>query len=158
MNRNSIVTFFLGFAVGVVVAEKYFSRTYERLIEESAQTNNEEPEEMPSEKKQDREEYSIIIENHGYSEEAYEKAERPYIITPNEFGEFEDYTVVSLTYYEGNGVLADDLDEPIEDISGTVGTDAVNHFGEYEEDSVFVRNDRRKTDYEINRDYGDWTG
>ena len=38
-------------------------------------------------------------------------------------------------------------DEP-EDIVG----DALNHFGEYEEDSVFVRSDPKRCDYEILRD------
>ena len=43
-----------------------------------------------------------------------------------------------------NGVI---IDEP-EDIVG----DALNHFGEYEEDSVFVRSDPKRCDYEILRD------
>lgn len=30
-----------------------------------------------------------------------------------------------------------------------LGIDSLNHFGEYEDDSVFVRNDARKCDYEI---------
>ena len=31
----------------------------------------------------------------------------------------------------------------------TIGKDSLTHFGEYEDDSVFVRNDRLKADYEI---------
>ena len=72
----------------------------------------------------------------------------PYIITPDEFGEFDDYETISLTYY-ADGVLTDDMDEPIEDVDGLVGVDSLSHFGEYEDDSVFVRNDRMKADYEI---------
>lgn len=78
--------------------------------------------------------------------------EHPYIITPDEFGELGDYETISLTYYSDD-VLADDADQIVDDIDETVGNDALIHFGEYEEDSVFVRNDRRKTDYEILRDY-----
>ena len=39
-----------------------------------------------------------------------------------------------------------------------VGKESLNHFGEYEDDSVFVRNDRLKRDYEIlldQRNYSD---
>ena len=48
-----------------------------------------------------------------------------------------------------DGVLADENDEVIEDVEDAVGIDSLNHFGEYEDDSVFVRNDARKCDYEI---------
>ena len=49
-----------------------------------------------------------------------------------------------LSVSDENGVI---IDEP-EDIVG----DALNHFGEYEEDSVFVRSDPKRCDYEILRD------
>lgn len=72
----------------------------------------------------------------------------PYVIPPEEFGEFDDYERIGLTYY-ADQILTDDDDELIEDIEDTVGFDSLNHFGEYEDDSVFVRNDRLKCDYEI---------
>jgi hypothetical protein len=34
-----------------------------------------------------------------------------------------------------------------------VGEESLEHFGEYEEDTVFVRNDHLMTGYEIQRDY-----
>lgn len=74
--------------------------------------------------------------------------ERPYVISPDEFGEFEDYTRISLTYY-ADQILADSDDEMVDDIDATVGIDSLTHFGEYEDDSVFVRNDALKCDYEI---------
>lgn len=73
---------------------------------------------------------------------------KPYVITPEEFGEAEGYDMESLTLYADN-VLTDDLNHLIEDVDGLVGYDSLTHFGEYEEDSVFVRNDNFKTDYEI---------
>lgn len=75
--------------------------------------------------------------------------ERPYVIKPEEFDELDDYEAISLTYYEGDGVVTDDLDCPVENVDDVVGLDSLRHFGEYEEDSVFVRNDVLKTDYEI---------
>lgn len=72
----------------------------------------------------------------------------PYVIPPEEFGEKDEYDTVSLTYY-ADGVLTDEWDEVIEDIDEVVGEDSLSHFGEYEDDSVFVRNDALLTDYEI---------
>ena len=74
--------------------------------------------------------------------------DRPYVISPDEFGELDDYDLISLTYY-ADEVLADDIDEIVEDVDDVVGLDSLTHFGEYEPDSVFVRNDRLKADYEI---------
>ena len=71
-----------------------------------------------------------------------------YIIRPDEFGEYDDYDAISLTYYADH-ILTDEDDEIVEDIEDKIGFDALSHFGEYEEDSVFVRNDRIKCDYEI---------
>ena len=80
-------------------------------------------------------------------------SEKPYIISPDEFDEI-GYTISELTYYSGNGVLVDEDGEPIEDPERTVGTDFSNHFGEYEDDAVFVRNDRIMSDYQILLDRG----
>ena len=41
----------------------------------------------------------------------------------------------------------------VDDIEETVGIDSLTHFGEYEDGSVFVRNDERKCDYEILLDH-----
>ena len=73
---------------------------------------------------------------------------KPYVIPPDEFDELDGYEVISLTYY-ADGVLTDDYNEPVEDVENTVGSDSLTHFGEYEDDSVFVRNDNLKVDYEI---------
>ena len=81
-------------------------------------------------------------------EEEEENVEKPYVISPEEFDEIDEYEAISLTLY-ADGVLADDQGNVIDDVEGTVGKDSLNHFGEYEEDSVFVRNDERRCDYEI---------
>lgn len=46
-------------------------------------------------------------------------------------------------------MLLDDNGEIVDELESTVGVDSLNHFGEFEEDSVYVRNDARKCDYEI---------
>ena len=85
--------------------------------------------------------------------------EKPYVISPEEFGEFEEYEKISLTYY-ADQVLTDENNEEVDDVEEIVGEESLTHFGEYEDDSVFVRNDRLKCDYEIlldQRNYSDVT-
>lgn len=106
--------------------------------------------------------YQTMLERCGYthgedSRKGEDGVEKPYVIKPEEFGEFGEYETISLTYY-ADQILADDGDELVEDVESTVGFDSLGHFGEYEDDSVFVRNDRLKCDYEIlldSRNYDD---
>ena len=72
----------------------------------------------------------------------------PYVISPEEFDDNDEYETESLRYYEDH-VLTDMYDNIIDDIEGTVGEESLTHFGEFEDDSVFVRNDDKKIDYEI---------
>ena len=107
--------------------------------------------------KPDLQEYAAKIKEEGYfnysnpsesKKEKETKVEKPYVIPPEEFGEADGYDTISLTYYI-DGYLADDMLDVVEDVDDVVGFESLNHFGEYEDDSVFVRNDRLKTDYEI---------
>ena len=81
--------------------------------------------------------------------------ERPYVISPDEFGEKDGYENVTLTYY-ADGVLTDYFDNVISNVDEVVGFDSLDHFGEYEDDAVFVRNEKMETDYEILRDLRDF--
>lgn len=76
--------------------------------------------------------------------------EAPYVISPDEFGEIDGYATVSLTYY-ADGILADENGVIVDDVEEIVG-DALEHFGEYEDDSVFCRSDPKRCDYEILQD------
>ena len=82
--------------------------------------------------------------------------EKPYVITPDEFGEIDEYETLGLIYYT-DGVLTDDDNNIIGDVENTVGEDFHEHFGEYEDDSVFVRNDEKECDYEILLDHRKFT-
>ena len=101
--------------------------------------------------KPDLVQYAAMVQKYGGTvegeKEAPMKEKFPYVISPEEFGEFEEYERISLTYY-ADGVLVDDNNEVVDDVEDIVG-DALDHFGEYEDDSVFVRCDERKCDYEI---------
>lgn len=119
----------------------------------------EEPEE---ESNDDRATYEEMVDRlsynnyyHGPTKEV-DDMDEPYVIKPEIFGEEDDYEEVSLTYY-ADGVLCDERDNRIKDIAGTVGEDYAEHFGDYEDDSVFVRNDRLKTDFEILKDWRNYS-
>ena len=76
----------------------------------------------------------------------------PYVIEPIEFGELDGYKTFELTYYE-DGILEDEDYEIVRNPEEILGPDALGSFGEYEDDSVFVRNERLRADFQILKDY-----
>lgn len=75
----------------------------------------------------------------------------PYVISPEEFASSPPgYNAQPLDYF-ADGILADGWGVEI-DIEETIGEDALNHFGEYDDDIVYVRNERTEIDYEVSRD------
>lgn len=76
------------------------------------------------------------------------KEDQPYIISPEEFGEFEDYEQIELTFFKDQ-IIADDEMEIVEEVDRVIGFESLNHFGEYQDDAIFVRNDRLKSDYAV---------
>ena len=76
---------------------------------------------------------------------------KPYVIHPDDFG--DDYNTITLVYYKDDVVTTYDTGEVLTDkeVEDLIGEESLSHFGEYEEDRVFVRNDARKIDYEILR-------
>lgn len=92
-----------------------------------------------------------VLEDEPTSDEVplEKRSDKPYTITPNEFGEFDDYEKISLTYFGEDGILTDENDEIIDDPDGVIGMESLIHFGVFEDDTVFVRNDALKCDYEV---------
>lgn len=72
----------------------------------------------------------------------------PYVISPDEYGEAFGYSTISLSYTSDKKVI-DENYEIVENVDEIIGLESLNHFGDYEDDSVFVRNERLKVDYEI---------
>ena len=168
---TGLIIFVLGAATGSIVTWQFAKKKYEQIAEEEINSVKEmflkreqdardveitvEP--QPSveaslkkfEEKPDISTYAEILKNEAYVPEGTEMVEnKPYVISPDEFGEFEEYDTISLTYY-ADQVLVDDGGDKIEDVDDVVGMESLTHFGEYEDDSVFVRNDRLRCDYEI---------
>ena len=72
---------------------------------------------------------------------------QPYVITPEQYEDNVDYTKVSLTW-NNDEVLEDDWGNVL-DPDDVIGSEALKTFGQYEKDSVFVRDDDEQIDYEI---------
>lgn len=173
---NKFFIFALGAAAGSIVTWKLLKTKYEKIAQDEIESmkdyisrkeqklsnTKETASEVSKDEKKDEpteiEEAEEIITELGYKNYAdasntrqKESVNPPYVITPEEFTDDPSYAVVSLTYY-ADGVLADDWDAVVEDVDGLVGKDSLRHFGQYEDDSVYVRNDELKTDFEILRD------
>ena len=186
MNRklSNVLLFTAGVAVGSLVTWRYFKSKYEVVEDEieekteetegETETEDEDPEVSESKmsyKKPPLKEYVKMVEDNGYvpkthMEEVEEEITNgewdnkdvyePFIIRPDEYGEIHAYETLSLNYY-ADGVLTDELDNPIEDVESLVPADFADHFGEYEDDVVHVRNDNLECDYEILRDLRKFT-
>lgn len=77
--------------------------------------------------------------------------EVPYAISSTEFGEYFDYEQIHLSFY-ADGILADDNNEIVYDADRTVGEDFEQYFDTCGDDTIYIRNEARKCDYEIYRD------
>ena len=75
----------------------------------------------------------------------------PYVISPDDFASSPPgYNAQPLDYF-ADGILADGWGVEV-DIDDTIGEDALDHFGEYADDIVYVRNEANEIDYEVTRD------
>ena len=185
MNKIDLVIFLAGAAIGSTATWLCLKKHYEKISQEeidsvkatfsikkekvvsdsiNTEQENNQLKANIDKLKPDLLEYATKIREQKYTTDINKGDEfmknKPYVISPDEYGEYEDndefsYDLISLSYYS-DGVLADDDDDVIENADDIVGKDFASHFGEYEEDSVYIRNDRLKCDYEIlkiNRPY-----
>ena len=173
---KKIFIFIAGAGLGAIVSWQFLKNKYEQIANEEIASvkeaynkkndiSSDESEEdefqektadgklvetaLPSEEEVN--EYKKIVSNYTNNENeekgVTDMPRGPYVIKPEEFGNM-DYDLVSLEYY-ADKVLVDEDDHPIQDVEYMVGEDSLEHFGEYEEDAVYVRNDLIKTDFEI---------
>lgn len=135
--------------------EYYKNKTCSEKSAEGLQEGIENPDELTIQKIKDRVQKLGEINKQIMNEEKEDEEDmgKPEVIPPEESWE-QDYPTLSLTYFEGDDVLADESDKIVVNIDELVGEDFASHFGEYEQDSVFVRNDKLGVYYEILRDYG----
>lgn len=181
MSRIDIAMFLSGLTIGCAASWLFCRKRYARIAQEEIDSVKEtysrrkaanmssDTAEKASKTESVCEDVSMqqtnrdIISKNGYTNyaelgnEKEEKpvTEKPYVISPDEFGSIDNYDKLSLTYYT-DGILADENDEKIDNADEIVGNDFDSHFGEYEDDSVFIRNDHLESDYEILKDYRRW--
>lgn len=167
---SKLLIFAAGLGLGSAVTYKIVRDKYERLIEEEIESvkaafskkdewETVEPKEVEEiedgfepTKAMNLQKYADILAESKYKNYAEKKedigVDRPYVIEPGEFGEMDGYETISLTYY-ADEVVTDDYGEIVDDVDDLIGLESLSHFGEYEDDSVFVRNDAKRCDYEI---------
>lgn len=169
---SKVLIFAAGGAIGSLVTWKLVKDRYAKIANDEIRemreyfynkadyvTDNDAPAEVEvSVKPEDIREYANKLSESGYVDysdasnnkeiEEVKDVFGPYVIAPEVFDTEDEYEIISLTYY-ADGVLADDMDEVIEDVDKLIGRGTLSHFGEYEDDSIFVRDDERKCDYEI---------
>jgi hypothetical protein len=100
--------------------------------------------------------YKTLTNELGYSSAATKNEEgvndvendEVYVISPDVYGDMDGYDTENLTYY-ADKVLAYDDGEIVKNVDELIREESLTHFGEFEDDSVFVRNEKLKTDYEI---------
>ena len=171
------ISFVAGAAVGAAGVWLYFKNTYEEVVPEELDESEDEEDDSPDTEqtesatytKPSLKEYASKILDEGYTASEEDKKEeevtpivdfdKPYVISPDDFGE-SGYEMEELTYY-ADKTLTDVYNNVIENVDELVGADFYTHFGEYQDDTVFVRNDELETDFEIcidTRNYSDVVG
>ena len=101
-----------------------------------------------SKEKYSNKEVTELVDETEEGDDVMEEYGGPRVISPEEFGENVNYEVLSFTYY-ADGILTDEDDHVISNPEDYIGDEALNSFGEYEDDSVFVVDDDIETYYEI---------
>lgn len=176
VNVKGLILFAFGVSIGSIGTWKYFEKKYQQIAQEEIDSvievfskRTEKATNADIRLKADRARdkpdmltyVSKASEYVNYSDVPMEDQEEvtlltdeieippdPYVISPEDFGDMDGYDTTSLIYY-ADDVLADDDDRIVEDVDSIVGLDSLDTFGDYEDDSVFVRNDVLKCDYEI---------
>ena len=174
---NKLFIFALGAATGSLVTWKILEKKYKIIADEEIESvrehyreklnklsDSEEMDEVEDEylvddipdfTEEEKEEYQQIVNE--YTDDATVQLEpaiehiAPYVIAPEEFGEGYGYDTKSWTCYADN-VITDENGQIVGNPECVIG-DALQHFGEYEDDSVYVRNEDTECDYEILKHY-----
>jgi hypothetical protein len=169
----SALIFGAGAAVGSIVTWQLLKTAYEKIARESiaevkayyeekhadlereveqepVRYRRATPEEIARREKEE-EQYEQLVSD--YADISTDEGEPkfydgPFVISPSEYGDSEEFDTCGLTYYADGVLVDDDTQEIITDADDIVG-DFATHFGEYEPDSVHVRNPRMRMDYEI---------
>lgn len=158
MNKlGEVLIFAAGAAIGSLITWKIVKTKYERIAEEEIESvknvfSRKEKENMkkPSAKIADKpslQEMADQLKKLKYVAE--ENESKIHVIDADDFGNGEyDYDLISLDYYSDD-VLADEFGTEIMNPKDVIGTEALALFGDPDVNTVYVRNDKLKSEYEI---------
>lgn len=149
----------IGYVLGCRLAKKKYEQLASEEIRQAIQeiqgrnkvdSNEDESENSQIEKpKTTIKEYAKMVKDNGYLQESKKEARTPYVIPPEQFGEL-DYEEISLYYHFDGSITDAETGIEIEDVVDLLGNDDIStHFGEYEAESVYIRDDESEKDYEI---------
>ena len=129
--------------------EKEMIEYYKITSKYHSQSKDEESKDETDEKPKDKN-----IEEGGNGDEndlGFPYINGPYVISAEDFNSSPPgYNAQPLDYF-ADGVLADGWGMPL-DIEETIGEEALDHFGEEQDDIIYVRNERNEIDYEVTKD------
>jgi hypothetical protein len=178
---NNTTSALLGFVIGAgissVLTWKLLKTKYEQMADEeidSIKKYYSEKDKKVKKKEEMQEEAVNIINENGYANESTslkeenmvqysasskkvkkkeEKVIKTHfeIIPQDEYGLEEDYDCIVL-YHMSDGVLLDENFEDVSNVADKIGLDYMTHFNEFDDDSIFIKNDKYKAYYEISRD------
>lgn len=165
--RKHILCGLFGFAVGIALgAIRDYKKNHEEVktgadisegesyedIDDIDDMEEYEPETTSEPEQRDYRAYSDLTKQYRTSEKKEQTVRnKPVIISPDEYGEEEYYTQIEFVYC-ADGVLLNEDQEVVENAEKYIG-DALNHFGEYEDDGVYVRNDQLKSYFAVLKDF-----
>lgn len=172
-----VLTFVLGAgvggAVGYFATKKYFENYLNEEIDSvkdyyksKAEKQENEPKTDKNDQKTDENEpnYKEMIEKLNYSGFSEKKKEtpsedtvpdnRPFVISVDDYIGDQKYQKLGMTYFEKDGVFCDEDEQVVPDGMDLIGEHNLDKFGEYEEDTLFVRNVEQGCDYEVVLDDG----
>lgn len=168
---SKIIIFTVGAAAGSAVTWKFLKNKYEKIAQEEIDSvkeklmpanlkneDNNADEDAPemyyeTTKEENQQIYERLVKDSGYlsnKQEEEDTMDKPYVVSPEDFGEV-GYPTITLWYY-ADGVVTNERNKIVTNVDECIGLESLNHFGDYEDDAVHVRNDVQEIDYEILKD------
>lgn len=175
---KNVLIFMAGLTLGAGVSWVYNKNKYEEMVKDEVESLREHAREKESNEKTTEEtldkdiecykndsanleKVSKIINYNHYSsndENEIPVCKKPYVVTPDDFASLPGFDTDSFHYYN-NDIISNDNNEIVDDVEQILGLSILevkDQFGIYEDDSVYIRNERLKCDYEVlleNEDY-----
>lgn len=162
---REVLCFVVGAAAGFGAATYFMKSKYETMVDEEIKSvmewakkkekeplNNDEPAELSH--GEEVEQFNEIAPNYNRISEKVHKVMdeyKPYRISEGDYViDDDEYAKVTLEYYTEDDDLFEGS-EFISNIEGTIGQDNLDFFASVDDEIMYIRNEKYKTDYEVCR-------